>query len=87
MKKAVFWDYALCGSCNNRRFEGTSDVTRATRRNIPEDGIRQQTVTLADAVIDEIHTRLTYYKSETYTHTETSGCNCFTILIMAHSVT
>jgi hypothetical protein len=31
MKNAVFWDVTLCGSCKN--------VTRATRRNIPEDCI------------------------------------------------
>jgi hypothetical protein len=41
MKNSVFWDVTLCGSCMNRRFRGTSVLTRATRRNILEDGILQ----------------------------------------------
>jgi hypothetical protein len=28
----------LCGSCKNRRSSETSVLTRATQRNIPEDG-------------------------------------------------
>jgi hypothetical protein len=39
MKIAVFWDVTPCGSCRNRRCGGTSILTRATRRNIPEDSI------------------------------------------------
>jgi hypothetical protein len=39
MKNGVFWDVMLCGSCMNRRFGGTSVLTRTTRRNIPEDTI------------------------------------------------
>jgi hypothetical protein len=39
MKNAVFWDVTSCASCKNQRFEGVSVLTRATRRNIPEDGI------------------------------------------------
>jgi hypothetical protein len=39
MKNAIFWDVTPCGSCKNRRFGGTSVLTRATWRNIPEDGI------------------------------------------------
>jgi hypothetical protein len=38
MQNAVFWDVSLCGFCKNQRFGGTSVLTRATRRNIPEDG-------------------------------------------------
>jgi hypothetical protein len=53
MKNGVFWDVTPCDSCNNRRFGGTwrlhhqgekalsssetSALTRATRRDIPED--------------------------------------------------
>jgi hypothetical protein len=29
----------LCGSCKDRRFGGTSVLIRATRRNLPEEGI------------------------------------------------
>jgi hypothetical protein len=39
LKNAVFWDVTLCCSCKNQRFRGTSVLTRATQRNIPEDGI------------------------------------------------
>jgi hypothetical protein len=39
LKNAVFWDVMPCGSCKNRRFGGTSVLTKATRRNIPDDGI------------------------------------------------
>jgi hypothetical protein len=55
MKYAVFWDVMPCGSCKNQRFGGTpipvnlmmvavsfsetSVLTRATGRNIVEDGI------------------------------------------------
>jgi hypothetical protein len=38
MKHAVFWDVTPCGYCKNRRFGGTSVLTRATRHNIPKDG-------------------------------------------------
>jgi hypothetical protein len=38
-KNAVFWDVRPCGSCKNRRYSETSVLTRAIRRNIPEDGI------------------------------------------------
>jgi hypothetical protein len=45
--KYVFWNVTTCGSCKNRRLEGTyflliyeiSVVARTTGRNIPEDGI------------------------------------------------
>jgi hypothetical protein len=39
MKNVVFWDVTPYGSCKNRRFGGTPVLTRATRRNIPKDGI------------------------------------------------
>jgi hypothetical protein len=39
VKNGVFWDVRPCGSCKNRYLEGTSVLARATRRNIPEDGI------------------------------------------------
>jgi hypothetical protein len=39
MKNAVFWDVTPRGSCMNRRFEGTSVLTRATRRNVKGEGI------------------------------------------------
>jgi hypothetical protein len=38
MKTTVFWDVTPCGSCENRRFVGTSVHTIATRHHIPEDG-------------------------------------------------
>jgi hypothetical protein len=41
MKNANFWVVSECGSCKNRRIGGTSIITRATRRNIREDGILQ----------------------------------------------
>jgi hypothetical protein len=39
VQNTVFWDVTQCGSCKNRRSSETSDLTRATRRNIPEDCI------------------------------------------------
>jgi hypothetical protein len=39
MKNGVFWYVTPCSSCKNRRFGGTSVLTRATRRNSPEDAI------------------------------------------------
>jgi hypothetical protein len=39
MKNAVLRDVTPCASCKNRRLGETSVLTRATRRNIPEDGI------------------------------------------------
>jgi hypothetical protein len=41
MKNAIFWDVTLRGSCKNWHFGGTSLLTRATQRHIPEDGILQ----------------------------------------------
>jgi hypothetical protein len=37
VKNAIFWDVALCSSCVNRRFGGS------TQRHIPEDGTLQYT--------------------------------------------
>jgi hypothetical protein len=37
MKNSVFWDVTLWGSFKNGRFSEMSVLTRATRRNIPED--------------------------------------------------
>jgi acyl-[acyl carrier protein]--UDP-N-acetylglucosamine O-acyltransferase len=39
MKNGFFWDVTPCGSCRNRSFGLNSVLTRATRRNIPEDAI------------------------------------------------
>jgi hypothetical protein len=39
LKNAIFWDIMPCGTCKNQRFKGMSVLTRATRRNILEDGI------------------------------------------------
>jgi hypothetical protein len=39
MKNVVFWDVKQCGSCKNWRSTKTSVLTRASRRNIAEDGI------------------------------------------------
>jgi hypothetical protein len=38
MKNAVFWNVTPRGSCNNRRFGGTSALGIVTWRSIPEDG-------------------------------------------------
>jgi hypothetical protein len=38
-KNAVFWDVTPCGSRTTRRLGGMSVLRRATRRNIPDDGI------------------------------------------------
>jgi hypothetical protein len=37
-KNFVFWDVASSGSCKNRRFGGTSVLTRPTRRHFPKGG-------------------------------------------------
>jgi hypothetical protein len=47
MKNAVIWDVAPCGSLKNRRFGGTSVLTRVTWRNIPEDGILHVNLNIA----------------------------------------
>jgi hypothetical protein len=39
LKNGVFWVVTPCGSCKNRRSGGTSVLTRATRRNNPENTI------------------------------------------------
>jgi hypothetical protein len=39
MKNAIFWDVTPCGFCKNWRSSKTLFLTRATPRNIPEDGI------------------------------------------------
>jgi hypothetical protein len=39
MKNAAFWHVLPFGPCKNRRFGEISVLKRATRRNIPEDGI------------------------------------------------
>jgi hypothetical protein len=38
-KNGLFWDATPCGSWKKRHFGGTSEVIRATPRNIPEDNI------------------------------------------------
>jgi hypothetical protein len=52
MKNAVFWDVALCRSCVNRRFGGTSVHIRSIRRHIPEDGIPQSNNKFVRAIRD-----------------------------------
>jgi hypothetical protein len=39
MKNAIYWDVTLSGSCKNQYFRGKLVLTRATWRNISEDGI------------------------------------------------
>jgi hypothetical protein len=41
VKNAVCLDVTPSGSCKNRRPSDISDLTRATRRDMPEDGILQ----------------------------------------------
>jgi hypothetical protein len=66
MKNAVFWDVALCRSCVNRRFGGTSVHTRSTQPRIPEDGflLKKNTVLhfLASEHLRNTHLALSFPK-------------------------
>jgi hypothetical protein len=57
MENCVFWDVTPCGSCRNlTRFLGSYKVlTRATRRNIPEDTIFQMGLDLVSSKVPSIH--------------------------------
>jgi hypothetical protein len=64
MKNAAFWDVTPCGSCKNRRFGGTSVLTR--RRSLK--------VTLFDVVHEHAHKYHATCIQTTYqTHRNSSG--------------
>jgi hypothetical protein len=58
IKNAALWDITPCGSCKNRSSIGTSVLTRATRRNIPDDGVFHFVTCLVIQIIKNVVTSI-----------------------------